>query len=545
MDYSSNDPNKKDCERICKRQEVMALERSNFESQWQECMQYILPRKNDVTVTKSQGDKRGSELFDTTPIMSNQFLAGALHSMLTNQATQFFDLTMGDPLLDDDDEVQRWLQENARKMFQVINGSNFQTEVHEVYVDQGAIGMACMFIGEHDERVVHFAARAMKEIFVFENNLGMIDVVHRVFNWKPRQIVQEFGEKGLPEQLLKKYRDGSEEPCKIIHAVEPNPDKNSLFKFKSCYVYDGSDNDRFKIHEGGFHEFPFVTPRWTKTSGETYGRGPGMDMLPDIKMVNKMMETTLKGAQKTVDPPLMVTDDGVIGRVRLTPAGLTVVRPSSELPIRPLITDARIDFGYQAVEDVRKRIRSGFYVDQLMLNEGPQMTATEVNQRTQEKLRLMGPVLGRQHFEFLKPMIERVFGIMERRGMISAPPAKIAGKRFDVQYSSLIARAQRMSDGDNFNRAIGAAAPVINAVPETLDNLDGDAVFKHIFDIYGVPQKLMKDQRAIQQIREARAKAQQEAAQQQQAAQQADMMSKVGPAAAQMQMAQQQQAGAR
>lgn len=525
-------------EHLCRRQEKMEADRSNFENLWQECMDYIVPRKGDIRTTRSEGDKRGHDLFDSTAIMANNLLAGALHGMLTNPTTRFFDLIMGDPALDDDEEVKAWLQDVAEKMFIVFQNSNFQTEVHEIYLDEGAIGTACLYISEHDERVVHFSARAMKEIFIQENNLGLVDVVHRKFQFTPRQMVQEFGYDKLPSPLQKEYDQGSEDKITIIHAVHPKGEhEESLFNYKSCYFWF---DKKLKISEGGFREFPYAVPRWTKTSGESYGRGPGMDMLPDTKMVNRMMETTLKGAQKTVDPPMMVSDDAVIGRVRLIPGGLTMVRPMSEVPIRPLIVDARVDFGYQAVEDVRRRIRSGFYVDQLQLNEGPQMTATEVMQRTEEKLRLMGPVLGRQHFEFLRPVIERVFGIMVRKKMISAPPRQIQGRNFDVRYSSLIARVQRTNEGQNLARAIGIAAPILQLYPETKDNLNGDKALRYILDIFGVPHKIFSSSYEMQQIRESRAQAQSELLQQEKDKHEAEIVGQTLPGIAQLQMASQQ-----
>lgn len=523
-------------ERILKRHDRMALERSNFENLWQECMDHIVPRKGDIQTTRTPGDKRGHELFDSTAIMANNNFAGGLHSMLTNPTTRFFDLVMGDPEFDDDNQVKGWLQDVADKMWLVFQNSNFQTEVHEVYLDLGAIGTACLYIAEHDETVVHFSARAMKEIFIEENNLGRVDIVHRSFSWKPRQIVQEFGIDKVPSFVKKEFEKGTDDPWKIIHAVEPKDmDDDSMFSFKSVYVLQ---EQKIILSEGGFREFPYAVPRFTKTSGEIYGRGPGMDMLPDIKMVNKMMETTLKGAQKTVDPPMMVSDESVIGRVRLIPGGLTLVRPMSEAPIRPLIVDARIDFGYQAVEDVRKRIRSGFYFDQLQLAQGPQMTATEVVQRTEESLRLMGPVLGRQYFEKLKVIVERVFGIMNRKGMFGEAPPQIQGRNFDVRYSSLIARVQRMNEGQNLSRAIGVAAPLFQIFPEIKDNLNGDKALKYVLDIYGVPQKLLNNERNIKEIRDGRAQAQAKLAQEESAKAQADVASKMAGGAAQLQQAQ-------
>lgn len=532
------DSDRDEIKRYVERHEKMRSDRMVWETHWQECMKYIIPRKGDITVQFAPGTRRGDELFDTTAITSNQLLCSLLHGMLTNPSTRFFEIIFGDPRLDEDEEVRAWAESCADRMFVVMNNSNFQTEVHEIYLDEGAIGTACLFIGDHPDRIVHFNARDMKEIYVEENNLGLIDTVFREFSWKPKQIVQEFGEDKVPAFVFGKYKEGCNDSWKILHCVHPNDGdsdpKTKSFAFKSSYIL--KEQEIF-LSKSGFKEFPYAVPRWTKTSGESYGRGPGMDMLPDIKMVDIMMETTLKGAQKTVDPPLMVTDDGVIGRVRLTPGGLTIVRPGLDMPIKPLITDARVDFGYQCVEDVRGRIRAGFYVDRLQPNKGATMTATEYMQRTQEELQMMGPVLGRQNFEFLSPVIARVFAIMERKNLFETPPAKIRGKKWDVRYSSLAARAQRAADGQTLSQALSVAAPVINAKPETLDNINGDRFLRYVSEIYGVPSKVMNTQKEVKTIRDAKAKANQAQVQQQQEEHQANVAGKILPGAAQLQQA--------
>jgi hypothetical protein len=525
---------KKEITALNTRLEKLKAERSNWETHWQEVYDYIVPRKGDITSTQTPGTKRGNTLFDTTAINANQLLSSALHGMLTNPSTKFFDLVMGDPVLDEDEDVKRWLQEVGDRMFNVITNSNFQTEIHEIYIDLGAIGTACMFMGEHEKSVVHFNARSMKEVYIEENNLGLIDIVWRVFKWKPRQIIQEFGEKNVPEFVCKAADQNCDEDWEVIHLVEPLSAKNAYnHKFKSCYYLS---EKKAYLSKSGFREMPYAVPRWTKTTGEKYGRGPGMEMLPDIKMINKMKETTLKGAEKTVDPPMMVTDDGVIGKVRLTPAGLTVVRAGNgDAPIRPLITDARIDFGYQAIADIQKSIKSGFFLPQVQLGDaGPQKTATETNAIVEEQLRFMGPILGRQHFELLRPMIDRLFDLMEKRDQIPPAPEKVQGKKVDVVYSSLIARAQRMNDGMNIGRALSVAAPFFQMDSKVVQNVNGDEALKYIWDIHGLPKKLLRKAREVQKMREDMAKAQEQAAQQQQEQHQADMASKTLPGMAQM-----------
>lgn len=516
--------------RILKRWDQLDTEAINWKTHWQLLYENIVPRKEDVIASRWPGDRRNGELFDTTAILANEMLASALHGMLTNPETKFFEITFGDPKLDQDEQIKNWCQDVGDRMFRVLNNTNFQTEIYEIYIDLGATGTACLFMGEHDEYVVHFSARALKEIRIAENNLGLIDVVLRTFKWKPYQIIQEFGADKCPYEILKLADNNEQDQIQILHSVEPMDEMKAKMdpkkhRYRSTYLLQKSG---WVLSKNGFREFPYAVPRWSKTTGETYGRGPGMAMLPDIMMVNAMMMTVIQGAQKTVDPPLMVEDDGVIGVVRLTPGGLTIVRPGSA-PIKPLIIDARIDFGQKMVEDVRNRIRAGFYVDQLQLQQGPQMTAEEVKQRTEEKLRLMGPVLGRQHFELLKPLITRLFDIMNRKGLLPPAPVKIQGKEFDVRYSSLIAKAQRVSEAQNIQRAMALLEPLAKLIPNILDNVDTDKIAREVWGIYGNNHKLLNDKMTVDKRRKAQAQMAQKQQQMADQQHQAELAQKTAP----------------
>lgn len=514
--------------------------RSTWENHWQECFDYIIPDKANVTRTKNAGEKAGVEVYDDTAINSNVMLASALSEMLTNTTTRFFDMIMNDQSDNEDDEVKRWLQDTSSRIFQTLNNSNYHQEMHSIYLDLGAIGTACLYIGEHDENIVHFSARPIKEIYPDENNLGVIDKVDRVFEWTPRQIVQEFGEKDLPAYVVEAYKKGVDEKWKVVHSVLPASeivDEKGPHPFKSFYWLE---DKKLMLAEKGYFEFPYAIPRWIKNTGEIYGRGPGMNVLPSIKQLNAMVKTTIRGAQKTVDPPLMVANDGVIGQVNLTPSGLTVVDSTAMdgVPIRPLITNARVDFGLQLIENVQQKVKAGFHIDQLSLGRGPQMTATEVERRGEDQARTMGSILSRQQPENLRTTLVRVFGIMLRKGKLLPPPKQIHGKEWDVRYTSMIARVQRQNEAANITRAISVVAPIVNVDPKTIDNLNTDSTFRFVMDKCGVPAALMNDKRTLGDIREQRRKAEADALAAQQAKDQADVVSKVAPGAAQLQMAQ-------
>lgn len=502
---------KDEAKRLCDKWAQMDTRALNWKLHWQRVYEFVVPRKEDVVAQRMEGDDRESDIYDTTPVLANEQLSSSLHSMLTNPELRFFEMLFGDPKLDELAEVRQWCDTCADRMYQVLNSSNFQTEIHELYIDLGAAGTGCLYMEDNADFVVHFSTRALKEIRFDENYMGQVDTVARMFKLKPHQILEmfsEISEEQLHAALQTRADQNATDQIEILHMLEPvtavrdaehkDISKTKGHKFSSTYLlYD----KKFILSQGGYIEFPYCTPRWTKTTGELYGRGPGFQMLPDIMMLNAMMLTIIQAAQITVSPPFTVEDDSVIGQVRLTPAGLTVVRAGAEPP-KALITGARIDLGQNTLEDVRKRIRQGFYVDQLKLpEETPQKTAEEVRQLVEEQMRAMGPVLGRMHFELLRPLITRLWGIMDRKKMFPPVPAAAQGKKFQVRYSSLLARAQRMQEMQNIQRAMATIAPLQQIDPTVKDNVKLDDLTQEILRGYGVAEKFIPTAQELRKIR--------------------------------------------
>jgi len=160
-------------------------------------------------------------------------------------------------------------------------------------------------------------------------------------------------------------------------------------------------------------------------------------------------------------------------------------------------------------------IRSAFYVDQLLSGATPNMTATEVVQRQEERMRVIGPVLGRLMNEMLRPLIDRVFGLMLRNEMLSVPPELLQGRDVDIEYVSPLARAQKSSSLNSTMKALEVLLPLAQALP-VVDHLDPDGLVRHVTEALGVPKTALKSQREVNQAREARAQAEAEMMQRQQ-----------------------------
>lgn len=526
--------------RIIERKDALRSERGVWESHWQECADFVLPKRDQFThKTVTKGEKKNLHLFDSTAVRSNISLSAGLHSTLTNPAVRFFDLTTGDPELDDQDDVRNWLQKTADKMWNVFQNSNFQTEIHEVYLDIGAFGTAPLYIEEHKDKVVNFMAYPVSNVYVCENSQGMIDEVYRTFKWTAKQILQEWPETA-PESVKKAFEKEPQKKFEILHAIYPNPEQGKVRPFVSKYILEeesqGTEKRGAELSSEGYREFPWAIPRWAKESGETYGRSPAMEVLPDVKTLNQIVRTVLKGAQKAVDPPLQVPDDGLLRRIDLRPGGVNRKRNGSDR-IEPIITGARVVDGMEMIKLYREQIPIAFFLDLFRLEPLDRATQIEVQQHIQERLKMLGPLLGRMHTELLRPMIDRVFAIMERREMIDAPPAALKGKRFEAVFSSPLAKAQKSLDSETVLRVYQMIAGLAQVDERVFDNFDTDRSARFVAKQGGFPQDLLRSEDEIRALREGRAAANEQAIERQQQQDQVEAVSKVAPAVAQIQQA--------
>ena len=497
-------------------------QRQNWESHWQEVADYMQPRKADVTKTRSKGDKRTELIFDSSPLQSVELLAASLHGMMTNPSTPWFSLKFKNDGMEGEDEAKEWLESTTEIMYSVFNKSNFQQEIFELYHDLITFGTAAMFIEEDDEDDLKFSTRHINEMYISENDKGRIDTVFRKFRISARAAIQKF--KTVSTNIAVIAKKDPYEEVEILHAVYPRSDFNPVkqdkenMPFESVYL-DADSGDELSV--SGFKEFPFVVPRYLKASHEIYGRSPAMTALPDVKMLNEMSKVIIKSAQKQVDPPLLVPDDGFMLPVRTVPGGLNFYRAGTRDRIEPLNIGANNPLGLNMEEQRRNSIRNAFYVNQLQMQDGPQMTATEVIQRNEEKMRLLGPVLGRLQSELLKPLIDRSFAILMRKNLFPNPPEFLSGQDIEIEYVSPLAKAQKSTELSSIMRAVEILGSLSNVAP-VFDHINMDKLVRHLTSIVGVPQKILKPQAELNAERQeaaAQAEQQQQMQQMQQVAQ--------------------------
>jgi hypothetical protein len=487
-------------------------DRGNWEHHWQEIADFVYPRRADFTTKRAEGEKRMNRVFDTSAIQANELLASGLMGMMVNPAAKWFSLAINDPALSEDQEVKEWLSEATDIMFAEMNKpeAGFNTGMHETFLEYGSFGTASILIQEgKNANGLFFQSRPLSELVVAEGEQGTIDTVFRRFQWTVKQMIEKWGEKAVSPEVFKLWRDKkSDQKRWITHEISPRTKRNEKSKlatemaWMSLYTENAT---KHTLEESGFEEWPIPTGRFYKAPMEAYGRSPAMTALPDVKMINEIMKVTIKAAQKSVDPAILVPNDGVLNPLRTVPGGVNVF-DSSSMTVADIgqLPSANPGIGLDFVAQLSERIRSIFFVDQLQFAGGPQMTATEVLQRTEEKLRLMGPILGRVQTELLGPIIDRTFAILGRQGKFSAAPDILQGQTIEIVYVSPIAQAQRQQEANGFLRAQEVLIGLTNFNPDLLDNLDQDKVFRDFVQLFGVSPDKLRPPQERDDIREQR-----------------------------------------
>ncbi len=507
--------------------------RSNWEVHWQEVADYMLPRKADITLERPKGDKRNTLIFDGTAIHSLELLASSLHGMLTSSVNRWFGLRFKETNVNQNDEAREWLEDVTDKMYLAISRSNFQQEVFETYFDLIGFGTSCLQIEEDKDDIIRFSSRHIKEIYISEDAKGLVNCIYRRFKMTAKATVEKFGLENLSSKVQNTFKKSQFEDIDLCHVVKPrdmyNPrkeDKQNM-PYVSCYFeYDSGHI----ISEGGFREFPYVVPRYLKASNEIYGRSPAMSALSDVKVLNKMVEIGMKAAAKQVDPPMIVPDDSMLMPIRMAPGSINYYRSGSRDKIEFLNIGANNPLGLNMEDQRRQAISQIFHVDQLLITENRNMTATEVVQRNQEKMRILGPVLGRLQSELLQPMIIRIFNIMLRNGLFPEAPEILLNQEVEVEYVSPMALAQRGEELNSIVKGLELFGNISQLAPQTLDYIDPPGLIKNLIKILGLPATMIRSDEEVQQLAEEKAEAQQQQAEMQQQMAESEMARNVAPA---------------
>ncbi len=408
----------------------MTIWRNVFAGQWEEVAQLVAPDYRNTFFFGDfnwPGQKKTDRQIDATGMMANTRFAAICDSLITPRNQEYHQVVPDDDYLLKDRDTRIWYENLNRKLFRerYAPNSNFSSQNNQNFLSLGAFGNHAMFVDKLDiatgERGLRYKSIPLGELFLRESHQGLIDGFIRWFRLTPAQAIQKWGDK-VPQCIKDKADKDSQYPFQFLHRVVPRTDydtKDFTFRgmpWKSEYI---SIEGRVLLQEGGYNTFPLAVGRYMQFPNEVYGRGPMMMVLPALKTLNAEKRTFLKQGHRAADPVLLTADDGIVD-MSLRPGAMNKggVSADGKLLVHTLPV-GEIQISEKMMEMEQNLINDAALVSLFqIMTESPQMTATEVIERTNEKGILIAPTLGRQQSEYLGNIIPREVDLLSQMRML-------------------------------------------------------------------------------------------------------------------------------
>lgn len=500
---------------------LRAARDASWLSVWREVRHYVMPTYSDFL---PEGGPRGEHLYDTTAIEARKRLAAGMYNWMAPPDKRWFEVVPADEDLQKNEEVKDYFSEVTKVISFTMANSNWSSVLIQV-LNNLACGLDGIVYCEDggDDSVLNFRSFPVETVCYSENAKGRVDSVYRESEMTARQILQEFGS-STPHKIREEAANPNlqDKKHRILHAVFPRHVRSdNMIDNKNMPFADVAIELESKqiLREGGFQEYPFAVCRFDKSDNETYGRGPGLDKLPDIKMLNRMRQAYILMKEHIADPSYIAPDGSIVSKdFNRDPGSLIFYKPEIN-GAKPEILPMSSSSGDLArdIEDEREKIKIGFFWDIFdPLGDLKQITATEAEIRNDGKMIPFAPIAGNLHAELFRVIIHRVFGIVSRRGLLPDPPPQLMeNPDYKIEFVSKIALSIKKIESLGWLQTEASLANIINLKPDIMDNFDLDEIARDIALANGSSPKWIipaKDRDAIRSER-AQQQAQIQAAQ--------------------------------
>jgi len=472
-------------------------DRQNWVSTWEEAYNLAIPGRLGF-YANAQGAARNDEIFDSTAVTAVAEFASRMQAGMTPAFAKWYDFAAGSEIPDKEKKkVDEQLQKVSEFVWETINQSNLNQELHESYIDL-ALGTAVIAAEEGDAvEPIRFTAIPQTQVVLGIGPFGRPDTVYRFRLLRLDQIEVIWPKASISEQMRQEAKDDKHEFA-IVECVRRE------WKIRETETYEFIVAVHEPVHELMSGKFegdgsnPMIAFRWSKASGETYGRGPLFNSMPDIRTLNAVVELGLENLAMAITGMWQADDDGIINpdTIELI-AGTIIPRSPNSRGLEPLAPPGNFDAAQFILKEMRHNVKKSLFNETLGAPEGTPMSAAEVHERMADLARTIGSSFGRLHTEMVTPILKRVVHILTKQGKIELPI--INGKQVKIINTSPLAQAQHNEDVARVARWLqlmnGGFGPQMTNVV-----VKAEEAAKYTGRKIGVPEELIREDAGIQEV---------------------------------------------
>lgn len=501
------------------KQKIKQLEsaRYDYEKRWKNIRDYQLPHIgyfDDTEDSTNYARRRDTKIYNGVAWESNIIFASGLMSGLTPPSRQWFRLAFTNRELSDNSNFGAILDQRLEILNDVLNKSNFYNAIHSDYLEI-AFGQSVLSIFPDSKTGVHFVPYTIGTYYIEQGPDRNVNTILVKTKMTALQLQDKFGIEVLPQIIQNNLKNNQSVDVKytVNWLVEPNrmADANKIDKFHmpfiSVYWLDEAEENEW-LSIGGFQEFPAPVARYLVNGNETYAKAPGWFAEADNRSLQVLEKDDLVAVELGVKPPMQGSANTAMKGVNLAPGSFNVTE--TEDGIKPLFqVGVNLQHLHEKIQQLEERIKRAYSADLFRMFTQAQndknMTARETIARTQENLQQLGPVVERLQFEFLSPIIERVYNILDRAGIF--PPIEdpdmqeiLNGEEIKIEYISPLAQAQKMSGLVNIEQAYAFVMQLAQGDPNILHKFNFVEALNRYFEMLGAPSTIRRTDDEYNQI---------------------------------------------
>lgn len=476
--------------------------RRRWDNVLDDCYDLAMPQRQ-LMFGHTRGQQHTDRSYDSTAIMATSQFVSRLQGDLTPPFRRWAKLQPG-PMVPDEhkEEIRRELQEIENIAWPLMHASNLDTALGEGYFDL-AIGTMCLLPqpGPPDQPL-RFIAAPLAQCYLERGPDGSVDGLVRQFSLRLDEIQRKWPDAKIPDSMKERAgADGTAEFAVQEFSYKDRVPGSMVAYYDVLVTGESRSGNLERIVERDYPRgFPWITPRWLVVAGEVYGRGPLMEALPDIRVMNKLAEFELRNAALAVQGVYIGIADEIPETIDFAPGAVIPVERigtgTSGASLQPLERAGDLQFHQLVSERLQLRIRKALFDEDLPAEAGPVRSATEIIQRIKQLQQRIGGPFARIHSELIVPLFQRVMDILSERGMIRFP-VRIDSLTVQVNVTSPLAREENISDLDalmqwiQLMQAIQPQLPLLGAKVEDMPQWMGEKL--------GVDQDLIRDESEIEQ----------------------------------------------
>lgn len=519
-------------QKIVGRWSLLKNERATWMDHWRDMAEHIQPRSGRfLEGDRNKGTKKNSKIINSTATRAQRIQAAGMMAGITSPARKWFKLSTHDPLLNDSPAAKAWLDALEKRYLWAFERSNIYKCLHLVYRELGTPGTAALYLEEDENDGLRGYVFPIGQYCLANSPRLQVDTLYRSLGMTVSQVVRRFTLEKCSNFVRQAWANRNLDAwVELLHAIEPNEtyEEGKLGaagkKWSSCWLEPSGEGDTVLL-ESGYNEFPCMCPRWETTGEDVYGSSPGMEALGDVRALQLLEKRAAQAFDKVVKPPMRAPMELqhlqaslVPGDITYTPSNGAGQKFEPAMEINPQALQA-----FEAkIASHERRINQAFMADLWLMfaQENNNMTATEVVERQSEKLLQLGPVMETIDDELLDPLMRRTFSILQAQGLVPPPPKELQGMELRVEYTSIMAQAQKLLGTTAIERLTSFVGNIVAVKPDVMDKIDTDQLIDEYSVMLSVPPSVVRSDEAVAALRQQRA----QQMQQQQQMQQSEVM---------------------